>query len=220
MLISAQEREGQRIARYLHDDIGQRMALLAMQLQRTRQYLPASAAYVGDCLHSLWAAASDILAHVSRISHELHATALEHSSLAHTLRILCNDMSGHDIHIEFLGGEISHEIPKGLALCIYRVAQEALRNVLKHSGSREAKVELFATEKKLSVSITNSGKGFDANTTKTGLGLISMRERVRVAGGNLLIHSRPKHGTRVVAVIPYKAGTSSRGQAASPHPLW
>ncbi len=208
-LIEAQEEESRRIARELHDDLSQRLSLLAANLDHLRQDVavkcprPASRV-IRTRLEALWRGASEILSDVESISHELHSSTIEQLGLVDGLRLLCKSVARRSgVEIAYIA---RHDLPepttKDVSLCVYRVVQEALRNAIQHSGAKKARVAIKAHGRELHVSIADTGKGFDPEGKKGGLGLLSIRERVHLVGGQLTIESRRHHGTKVIARIP------------------
>jgi PAS domain S-box-containing protein len=213
-LIDAQERERARIARELHDDIGQRLALLTIELEQFRQKfsdLPAEPLYrIGELRNH----SSDIATDVQSLSHELHSSKIEYLGIATALRAFCHDFSHQqNVEIVFAHDEIPRTLPQEISLCLFRVSQEALQNALKHSGSRHFHVELRNSSNEVQLTVRDSGSGFDFNGgLKThGLGLISMAERVKLVGGRLSIDSQPHRGTTVCASVPH--GKAARASA-------
>ncbi len=204
-LISAQEEERSRIARELHDDLSQRLALLSIELEQVSQMIPARQSALRARMQGLWAKAQEISVEVRRISHQLHPSKLEHLGLVAAARSFCEELDQRrGIRIAFSASGIPADLPKDVALCVYRVVQESLRNVVKHSGAREARVVLGMSERTVHLSVSDSGAGFDVDsaTHRKGLGLISMRERLRLVGGVITIRSRPSHGTHLDIRIP------------------
>ena len=198
-LIRAQEEERCRIARELHDDFNQRLALLAIGLERLGQTLAPdgiAAAQVSDLCRLTQGIASD----VHRLSHQLHSAKLEHLGLVPAIKGLCRELSDqYGAQINFVHRNIPNTITKESALCLFRVAQEALSNTMKHSGVRKGQLELFGDRGALHLCISDAGAGFDPESVsaKGHLGLISMQERVRAAGGMIAVESRPSKGTRI-----------------------
>jgi PAS domain S-box-containing protein len=203
-LIHAQEEERSRIARELHDDINQRLALLANGLLILDQDLTSSLSR--PSLHELWQLTSEIAADIQLLSHQLHPSKLRDLGLAAALRSLCQDFSRqHKIGAECNAQAVPRELDESVSLCLYRVAQEALRNVAKHGKARHVHVLLAHEGHDLHLCITDDGVGFHPTQTgNSGLGLVSMRERLRLAGGKFTIHSLPGKGTRVDATLPLK----------------
>jgi len=130
---------------------------------------------------------------------------LEYLGLVAAVKSLCNELSNHqELRIRFKHFDVPSSIPKDVALCIYRVVQESLRNVIKHSGAREAQVVLSGGHREIHLCVSDEGAGFDPNSikAKAGIGLIGMRERLLLVGGEVSIESKPLRGTRIVARVP------------------
>ena len=198
-LIRAQEEERCRIARELHDDFNQRLALLAIGLERLGHGLPSegvATSQVADLCQLTQSIASD----VHRLSHQLHSAKLEHLGLVPAIKGLCRELSEqYGGQINFVHRNVPNDITKETALCLFRVAQEALSNTMKHSGVRKGQLELFGDRGALHLCISDAGAGFDPQSVsaKGHLGLVSMQERVRAAGGTIAVESRPSRGTRI-----------------------
>lgn len=198
-LIRAQEEERSRIARELHDDFNQRLALLSIGLERLEQITETNGtcqSHIGDLRRLTQEVASD----VHRLSHQLHPAKLEHLGLVAAIKGLCREMSEqYGAQINFLYRDVPASISKESALCLFRVAQEALSNTMKHSGVKNGQLELFGHRGTLHLCISDAGAGFDPEvvSAKGHLGLISMQERVRAAGGTITVESQPSRGTRI-----------------------
>jgi PAS domain S-box-containing protein len=214
-LISAQEEERSRIARDLHDDFSQRLALLGIGLGQLWKNLSASGerAAVLDMLRQTREMSSDM----HSLSHQLHSSKLEHVGLMPALKGLCTDIAQkYKIAIQFAEGECPPNVPKDVALCLFRVAQEALGNVVKHSGAAEAQLELSGNVSGFRLRISDMGRGFDPSLRNpdAGIGLIGMNERLRLVGGKLTVRSEPNRGTDVLAEVPLAASANKdRGLA-------
>jgi signal transduction histidine kinase len=212
-LISAQEDERARIARELHDDFSQRLALLAMQLGQVGESLPSSNKAASDRLNIMWNGISELSSDIHRLSHELHSSKLHHVGLLAAAKSLCEEIGRqHRIQIEFAHRELPEEISPHVELCFFRIVQESLNNIVKHSGAKQAHVEFVGTASYIRLRIVDSGVGFDpsAKAARAGLGLASMRERLRPLGGNMALRSRPMEGTEIVVEVPL---THSSAQA-------
>jgi signal transduction histidine kinase len=204
-LITAQEEERARIARELHDDLSQRMALLSISLQQFEQGMPELSSKARQQLHELREVATEITSTIHNLSHQLHPAKLDTLGLVASLEGLCRELTNqHNLQIQFVHSDIPGQIRKDVTLCLFRIVQEALRNVVKHSGAAEVKVELSGHGDHIDLGISDSGAGFspEAASGKAGLGLISMRERLRLVGGQLSVESEPSHGTRIRVRIP------------------
>ncbi len=202
-LIRAQEEERNRIARELHDGLNQKLALLCVDLEEFSQTHPELG--LSKQLNALSLRLQDASADVHGLSHRLHPSKLDHLGLLPAVRSLCRELSGRrGLQIEFICDDSPGQLDKDLALCAYRVIQEALSNAIKHSGALTARVQVRCRKHVLYVLITDSGKGFSLEMAKLKgrLGLISMEERLRLANGKLIVRSRPNRGTQIEARIP------------------
>jgi PAS domain S-box-containing protein len=204
-LISAQEDERARIARELHDDFSQRLALLAMQLGQVGETLPSSNKAASERLNIMWSGISELSSDIHRLSHELHSSKLHHVGLLAAAKSLCEEIGQqHRIQIEFVHRELPEEISPDVELCFFRIIQESLNNIVKHSGAKQAHVEFVGRASHIRLRIVDSGVGFDpsAKAARGGLGLASMRERLRLLGGTIVLRSRPMEGTEIVVEVP------------------
>jgi len=199
-LIAGQEVERKRLARELHDDLSQKLALLSIEVDLMRQsvgdYVPAA--------HGISERVASIASDVHSISHRLHPFKLEALGLVEAIRALCADVSKqYGLSVEFVTDDVPERLAPDLSLCLFRIAQEGLHNVVKHSGATGAWLHLSATATELSLQIADCGNGFvPAEHARTGLGLISMRERINFVGGRLAIRSLPGFGTRIGVRVP------------------
>ncbi|HTP68909.1 MAG TPA: PAS domain S-box protein [Dongiaceae bacterium] len=203
----AQEEERARIARDLHDDTGQRLALLSIDLEQLKQASIKLKSSLTHQLEALVKAASEITSDVHNASRRLHPSQVELLGLVPALSNFCKDFSARNgMEIQFYHESLHHKPPQDAALCLFRVAQEAIRNVQKHSGTRSALVQLDENSGSLRLRVSDHGSGFDleASEPPQGLGLLSMQERLHSLGGELFVHSRPGGGTCIEACIPLK----------------
>ena len=204
-LIEAHEEERARIGRELHDDICQQLAVVSMRLSLLRQRPPASAADLNQEIGDLYRQVGNLAADIQALSHDLHPPRLEHIRLEDAVVGFCEDLSTrHGVTIDVQCENIPTALSQGISLCFYRVVQEALQNVVKHSASRHADVSLHGHTDTITLTVKDSGAGFDprAATRGSGLGLTSMKERLKVLGGQLSIDSERGHGTVIRAVAP------------------
>jgi len=204
-LIHAQEKERSRLAAELHDDFSQRLALLALGLENASDALPDSPRSAKQQLQELMNSASELGADIHTVSHRLHSATLESLGLEPGISSLCKEFTDrHGIEIDFSADKIPRIVDPNVALCLFRIVQEALQNLRKHSGAARAEVRLFKHADRIFVSVYDQGKGFDMNDMKAheGLGIRSMEERARLLRGCLEIHSKPGRGTKVEAAIP------------------
>jgi signal transduction histidine kinase len=204
-LIGAQEKERSRLAAELHDDFSQRLALLALGLENASEALPDSPRTAKQQLQELINSASELGADIHTVSHRLHSATLESLGLVPGVSSLCREFTDrHGVEIDFSAENVPRIVDPDVALCLFRIVQEALQNLRKHSGSAKAEVKLIRRADKIFVSVSDQGKGFDMNDTRAneGLGVRSMGERARLLRGSFKIHSKPGRGTRVEAAIP------------------
>lgn len=204
-LLQAQESEARRIARELHDDLGQGLALLTVEMDLLRQRPPDTADQLGPRMQTLLARLRQLSSSVHDLSHQLHPSKVEQLGLVAAIGGLCHELThGHGLKIEFADRQVPRAMPLDTAVCLYRIAQEGLRNVIKHSGAQRAWVELTGAADAIALRIVDDGTGFDPRRTQGigGLGLVSMRERVLHLGGEIEIDSRPAGGTRVHVRVP------------------
>jgi len=205
-LIEAHEQERRWIARELHDDINQQIALLSIELDQWGQEQPGSA--IVTHLHHVSQRLSDIAKEVQALSHRLHSSKLEYLGIAAAAKSFCKELSEQQkVQVEFVYSDIPHGIPNEIALCLFRVLQEALQNAVKHSGVREFHVELRGAPEEIRLTVRDPGVGFDWQRAldRQGLGLISMSERLQLVNGNIEIESKPGAGTSVHARVPLRA---------------
>jgi PAS domain S-box-containing protein len=203
-LINTQEDERRRIGRELHDHVSQRVAVLAMiadQL-RARASLPAA---VLRSLDTICHEADEITADIHALSHRLHSSIIDQLGLVPALqRLIAESSARHGLQLEFTHGMLSNHLSSDVALCVFRIAEESLTNVAKHSGARTARVNLSGDNDGLLLSIEDDGVGFQPEMleTKAGLGFVSMRERLRLIRGTIRVQSAPSRGTRIEAWVP------------------
>jgi signal transduction histidine kinase len=200
-LINAQEGERRRIARELHDDLNQRMVLLLSHIERLAPSDNGKPGQVADISRE----AREISMGISHLSHQLHSSALDILGLEPALRGLTRDLSlAYGIDIRFVSEDQLVPMSNEINLCLFRVAQESLSNVVKHSSATTVEVRLSCADKQKAIRLTvvDDGKGFDPSKVQSdSLGVISMRERLRLVDGELLINSSPNRGTEVVAHV-------------------
>jgi PAS domain S-box-containing protein len=203
-LIRAQEEEKQRIARELHDDFGQRLSLLAMELDLIIQDQPVVAPPNRGNLSSLLEQLNELASDIHDLSHRLHSSKLQHLGLSPALADLCRQLSAKGFKVKLDVEEVAGTLSQEIAMCLYRVAQEALNNAMKHSRTSQAAIRLTGRNGLLRMTVKDGGVGFDPKTAAAGLGLASMRERLRVLDGMLVVSSSPGDGTELVAEVPLR----------------
>jgi signal transduction histidine kinase len=213
-LIDAEERERARIARDLHDDVGQRMALMSNRLQQLMTEVPDLTIDALATIGELYNETEEIASSIQALSHTLHSSKLEYLGLRRTMKSFCEEFAQQQkAQVEFRS-KSQTPLPLDVSLSLLRVLQEALHNSLKHSGTRKFEVELFEDRNVIHLIVRDSGIGFNPTTTRgLGLGLISMQERMKLVKGALSIDSQPMHGTTIHALVPVDSGTNSKPEA-------
>lgn len=204
-LITAQEKERSRLASEIHDDFSQRLALLALGLENAEDAIATSPGKAAQQVHDLLNSASEIGADLHTLSHRLHSSTLAALGLVPGVSALCKEFAiQQGIEIDFLPENIPGSVRPDVALCLFRIVQEGLRNLKKHSGVAKAQVRLRRAGDNLLVSVCDEGVGFDVRELreKEGLGIRSMEERAYFLGGRFEIHSESGKGTRIEACVP------------------
>jgi signal transduction histidine kinase len=204
-LITSQEEERRRIARELHDHIGQELALLCAHAQRVDSGVADEEHTARADAHELYRKIKDVAVDVSKLSHRLHSSELDFLGLAAAAERLCRDFAGqYRINMDHQINDIPLHLDHGRSLCFYRVLQESLQNVAKHSHATRVLVELYADDCDLTLRVVDNGIGFEASNMRfgSGLGLISMRERLNLVAGSFEINSGEGRGTIVTATVP------------------
>ncbi len=206
-LIEAHEEERVWIARELHDDITQRLALVALQMNRRIQHTSRAKNESQDAIQQALRSIEDIARDVQGLSHRLHSSKLEYLGLAVAAASFCRELSEQKkVDIDFRHVDMPPTLPHDLALCLFRVLQEALQNAVKHSDTRYFKVELRGASGDVQLTVSDLGVGFDKQeaASSPGLGLISMRERVRLVNGEFSLESKPGNGTTITVRVPLR----------------
>jgi PAS domain S-box-containing protein len=205
-LIEAQEEERAWIGRELHDDINQRLALLAVEIDRWKQHI-SSTPELSEQVRHAQERISQISKDVQGLSHRLHSSKLEYLGLATAANSFCKELSEQNkVEVQFRHAGVPRSLPKEVSLCLFRVLQEALQNALKHSGVRSFAVDLHGTADVIDLTVADVGRGFEEQEafTRHGLGLISMRERLQLVQGELSVKSKPGAGTTIHARVSLK----------------
>ena len=203
-LITAQELERSRIARDMHDDLGQQLAALSISISalRRRSLQPSE---LNDALRALQERTGAVVDHVRHLSHDLHPSTLEHVGLIPALRTHCADFSRQNrLDVRFSADGALAPLPRDVAVCLYRIVQEGLRNVANHAGVRDVSVSLTQTPDFVELTIVDRGRGFDQDgaAARRGLGLLSIEERARLVGGIFRVTSTPDRGTALHVQVP------------------
>ena len=205
-LIEAQEEERSRIARELHDDICQRLALLSMELEQANRGSNSSGG--SPKIEEIRRHCAEIAGDVQALSHKLHSSKLEYLGLAPAIRSFCREFSQqHDVSVQFEGENVPGFLPRDISLSLFRVTQEALQNALKHSGVRRFSVSLRGPANEIQLEVSDLGAGFDVERAKLdrGLGLVSMQERAHLVHGSFTIESTVNGGTKILVRVPLAA---------------
>jgi PAS domain S-box-containing protein len=201
-LIQAQEQERARIGRELHDDINQRLAILAVELEQ----LQDNPSEVRSRVQELRKQTTEISNDVQALSHELHSSKLEYLGAIGGMKSWCKEFGERQgIQIEFKSTEVQTSVAPEVGLCLFRVLQEALHNAVKHSGVKRLEVQLREDSGEIHLVLSDLGSGFDLETAMRGrgLGLASMQERVRLVNGTIEIQSKPMGGTTIHVRVPF-----------------
>jgi PAS domain S-box-containing protein len=207
-LIEAQEKERSRIARELHDDICQRLALLSIEIAQADRASMGSIAGTKGNLEEIRQHCSAIARDVQSLSHQLHSSQLDYLGVVTAIRAFCGEFSKqHQVSIEFTERDVPKHLPKDISLCLFRIVQESLHNAVKYSGTNRFSVALSATDREVQLVVQDAGAGFDVEEAKKnrGLGLVSMQERIHLVRGRFFVESKPGQGTRVFAAVPFVA---------------
>jgi PAS domain S-box-containing protein len=211
-LIEAQETERSRIARDLHDDICQRLALLSMEIEQANRTSNGPLAARKTNLEDIREHCSEIARDVQSLSHQLHSSTLDYLGVVTAIRAFCGEFSKqYQVSIDFIDSNVPNHLPKDISLCLFRITQEALHNAVKYSGTNQFSVRLFATEEEVQLVVWDAGAGFDVEEAKKnrGLGLVSMQERAHLVHGSFSVESKPGEGTRIFAAVPFVAEDES-----------
>ena len=205
MLINAQEQERRRIASEIHDDFSQRLATLTLGMETAAQLIPVSPHEANLQMQELSSAAIDLGADLHTLSHRLHSATLENLGLTPAVSALCKEFSAQQgIKIESTLDPVPRSIDRDTALCVFRIAQESLRNVKKHSGTTSAQVRLQLEGNTIHLSVCDPGVGFNPKEPPKGegLGIRSMEERARLLGGRFKVQSKAGTGTKISLWLP------------------
>ena len=204
-LINAQEEERARIARELHDNFNQQIAGISLGLGAAKRNLSESKAGALEQLEQVRSQLGNLANTIRELSHELHPAVLDCCDLPTALKAHCKEFSSlTEISVEFVADGTFDDITREVALCLYRVTQEALQNVAKHAGTDFAEVQLVRDGGNASLIISDKGNGFSPDRKRPGarLGLVSIRERVRLVRGRFDLKSEPNRGTTIRIEVP------------------
>ena len=207
-LIAAQEKERSHIARELHDDICQRLAMLSLRIEKVTKAWSHGQTPVDDQLEQIWQQCSNLTGDVQALSHELHPSVLDNLGLVTAIKSFCREFSDQNgATVQFSHAGIPDSLTREVSLSFFRVVQEALHNAAKYSGVKQFEVTLQGKPDGMELEIVDRGLGFDVENRENmeGLGLVSMRERILMLNGKISIESKPHAGTKIRAYVPLAA---------------
>jgi signal transduction histidine kinase len=213
-LIHAQEEERSRIGRELHDHISQMLGVLTIRIDQLRTSHVLAPAVAAD-LEELRSSTSEVTSEIHSLSHRLHSSTLDYLGLIPALHRLVTDFSArHEVDVRYMHDSVPLPLSSEVSLCLFRIAEESLTNIAKHSRAASARVQLSGRTDGLHMLIEDAGIGFDLQSLehREGLGFVSMRERLRLLDGAVRVDSAPMRGTTIEAWIP---AVSLAGSATS-----
>jgi PAS domain S-box-containing protein len=218
-VIEAEERERKRISEDLHEDIGQQLTMLAIEIEQVKQDHSGLNVGLASRLDVASTQVLKVLDDVKASAHELHSPRLEYLGLAALMRAFCNEFSNRKgVTIDFTATDLPAAVPPEVSVCLFRVLQEALHNGLQHSGAQQFEVQAWGTADQIHLRVRDAGAGFDSTTAMTGggIGLIRMEQRLKLLKGTLSIESEPGCGTTVLARVPRNRASDAEGAVAPP----
>ena len=221
-LIAAQEEERRRVARELHDDFNQRLAVLSIELEQLGQKIQKPLGLRRN-VQRLQDLTQEIAAEIHRLSYKLHPSKLDHLGLVAAVKSLCGELSeSGKLNVEFHQTGFPFALDRDTTLCLFRIAQEGLRNCVKHSRAESARVVLTRTRNAVRLLVSDNGCGFNTKTElmEKGLGFMSMKERLHILGGEMNVYSKPLHGTRLEVSVPLKLDSNPQGSKGSTNPIY
>jgi signal transduction histidine kinase len=211
-LVEAQEQERARIARELHDDVSQRLAMFAIEVEEVQER-PEMPGELREWARELSKRVKEICTDIQVLSHELHSPKLDYLGIVGGMKSWCREFGERrGMEIEFKCPGLRNSASPEISLCLFRVLQEALHNAAKHSGVKRIGVQLEENSREIHLIVSDLGKGFDliAAMQDQGLGITSMRERVRLVGGTIAIDSKPMAGTTIHVRVPLESNHCSQ----------
>jgi signal transduction histidine kinase len=213
-VVEAEEQERQRISKELHEGIGQRLTLLVIEIEGLKAELQTID--VPSRIDAALKNSLEILTDVKALAHELYSPRLEYLGIAAVMRSFCRDFGEQKrVEIDFRSDGLPSSLQPNISLCLFRVLQEALHNAVQHSGVRRFDVQLNGTSEEIHLTVSDCGVGFDVETTtRRGLGLYHMQERLKLVKGSLRVDSQPTRGTTIHARVPLSLASDSVRVAA------
>jgi PAS domain S-box-containing protein len=206
-VIEAEERERDRIARDLHENVGQRLALLAIAIEQLKNDFPHQAVELLDRMDAVWRKTLEILTDVKASAHELYSPRLEYLGIPAVMRTFCGEFGERKrVKIDFRS-DFTSPVPPDVSICLFRVLQEALHNGVMHSGAQKFSVQLWGESDDVHLEVTDSGVGFDLTAARKGrgLGLVRIEQRVKLVNGTSSIDSQPGEGTVIQVSVPLRS---------------
>lgn len=219
-LIAAQEEERRRVARELHDDFNQRLAVLCIELEQLGNNMENSLG-LRRSVERLKTQAHELAAEIHRLSYKLHPAKLDHLGLAAAIKSLCAELKESEkLNVEFYQTGFPATVDKDITLSLFRIAQESLRNCVKHSQAQSVRVVLTKTRSAIRLLVSDNGCGFNTNSDlmERGLGFISMKERLHLVGGRINVYSKLLRGTRIEVSVPLKLQPEASVKTIYPTP--
>jgi signal transduction histidine kinase len=211
-VIEAEERERDRIAKDLHENVGQRLALLAIAIEQLKNDFPHQAVELLNRMDAVWRNALEILTDVKASAHELYSPRLEYLGIAAVMRTFCEEFGERKrVEIEFRSHAFPSPVLPDVSICLFRVLQEALHNGVMHSGVQKFSVQLWGELDEIHLRVSDSGVGFDLGSARRGrgLGLIRIEQRVKLVEGMSSIDSQREKGTTIHVSVPLRSGRDS-----------
>jgi signal transduction histidine kinase len=211
-VIEAEEQERRRIASDLHEDIGQRLTLLAVKIEEAKTHAPNPMVDVSNRMDAILKYTLEVLTDVKTLAHELYSPRLAYVGIAEVMSSFCRDFGKRrKVEIDFRSDGVPSLLAPDVTLCLFRVLQEALQNGVRHSGVRQFEGRLWEASDEIHLTVSDCGVGFDPETARKagGLGLHRMEERLKLVKGTVSIESQPKRGATIHARVPVRPVTDS-----------
>jgi signal transduction histidine kinase len=215
-VIEAEERERDRIAKDLHENVGQRLALLAIAIEQLKNDFPHQTVELLERMDAVWRKTLEILADVKASAHELYSPRLEYLGIAAVMRAFCEEFGERKgVEIDFRSHGFPNHLPPDVSICLFRVLQEALHNGVMHSEVQKFSVQLWGESDEVHLKVSDSGVGFDLRAARTGrgLGLVRIEQRIKLVNGKSSIDSRPEEGTTIKVSAPLRSVHDSMSAA-------
>jgi two-component system CheB/CheR fusion protein len=204
-LLEAQEEERRRLSHELHDELNQKLVLLELNLETIEKNAQKMSPEFFEGLKSVHSGVSELSEDLRRIAYQLHPSILDDLGLVPALEAYCSEFSAREnIHVRFTHDDVPANLPSPIGLTLYRILQESLRNVAKHSSAKRAIVTLTYSREAIRLSVRDSGAGFDLDNVESGLGMVGMKERMGYISGSVEWKTKPGNGTEVIAAVPLK----------------